>query len=71
MRFGDPFDDRKSQPEAAVGAGAGFVGAEEALEDVRGGVGRDADPGVGDAQPDAVGAAACATSACTVPPGGV
>src|SRR5581483_6363895 len=55
VRFGDPLDDRQAETEAALGAGAGAVGAEEAFEDMRHGVGRDADAGVGDAEADAVG----------------
>src|SRR3954451_11250814 len=54
MRFGDPLNDRKAEAEAALGARSGFVGAEEALEDVGGVVGWNADPGVGDTQADAV-----------------
>ena len=75
MRFGDPFDDGKSEAEAAIGAGAGFIGAEEALENVRGGVRRNADPRIGDAQADegagASGEVVRTASAFTVPPGGV
>src|SRR5436309_13148846 len=52
MRFGDPLNDRKAEAEAALGARSGFVGSEEALENVRGGGGWNADPGVGDAQAD-------------------
>src|SRR5207244_10220620 len=52
MRFGDPFAN--GEPEARsrplAGAGARRVRAPEAIEDVRQVTGRDADPGVGDAE---------------------
>ena len=45
MRFGDPLDDGEAQAEAAVFAGAGFIGAEESLEVMGRGLGRNSDAG--------------------------
>src|SRR2546430_367634 len=52
VRFGDPFANGEPQarPRPHTGAGACRVGAPEAVEDVRQVAGRDADPGVGDAE---------------------
>src|SRR5271157_5558418 len=44
--LGDPFHDGEAQAEAAVLAGAGLVGAVEAVENVGGGFRGDADAGI-------------------------
>ena len=52
MQFNDPLDDGQAEARAAVFAGAGFLAAEELVENphlVRGG---DARTGVGDGHPD-------------------
>ena len=55
MGFDDGFANRQSQAGAAGGAGAGFIHAEEAFEDARAILERDARSGIGHAQNDRTG----------------